>query len=181
MPIEFRLARLDDVPALEALIPLSARELLSSYCSRQQVEGALGTVFGVDTQLIRDGTYFVALAGQEVVGCGGWSKRKSPYGGDKVRETEDVLRDPRNEPAMIRAFFVHPDFARRGIGRKFVRLSERAAYDAGFAIIDIVATLAGEPLYASCGYAVVKRFEIPLVNGDSMPALQMRKPKTAEH
>ena len=175
MRIEYRVAQMPDIPALEALIPLSARELQSSYYTREQIDGAIGTVFGVDTQLIKDGTYFVAIADGRIVGCGGWSKRKTLYGGDKARKAEDPLRDPRTEPAMIRAFFVHPNFARRGIGREFIRLSEAAALAAGFGRIDIVATLAGEPLYASCGYAVVERFYITLANGALMPAVRMKR------
>jgi GNAT superfamily N-acetyltransferase len=173
--IEYRIAQLADVPALETLIPISARKLLADFCTPEQIEGALGTVFGVDTQLIRDGTYFVAVAQDRIVGCGGWSRRKTSYGGDKGKKGEDPLRDPRTEPAMIRAFFVDPDFARRGIGREFIRLSEEAADGAGFRGIDIVATPAGEPLYAACGYVVMERFEIPLANGAAMPAVRMGK------
>ena len=174
-PIEYRVAQLGDVTALQALIPVSARKLLGAFCTPEQIEGALGTVFGVDTQLIRDGTYFVAVIERRIVGCGGWSRRKTLYGGDQGRNGEDPLRDPRTEPAMIRAFFVDPEFARRGIGREFIRLSEHAAYAAGFRGLDIVATPAGEPLYASCGYVVTERFEIPLVNGAAMPAVRMGK------
>ncbi len=175
MHIEYRAAKIEDLAALEELIPLSARKLQSSYYSPAQLDGAIGTVFGVDTQLIRDGTYFVALSDGQIVGCGGWSKRKTLYGGDKAKTAEDPLRDPGTEPAMIRAFFVHPSFARRGIGREFIRLSEAAAFAAGFRGIDIVATLAGEPLYISCGYSVVERYDIPLVNGVSMPVIRMKK------
>lgn len=175
MRIEYRAAQMPDIPALEELIPLSARELQSSYYAREQIDGAIGTVFGVDTQLIKDGTYFVAIAEGRIVGCGGWSKRKTLYGGDRARKVEDPLRDPRTEPAMIRAFFVHPSFARRGIGREFIRLSETAAFVSGFRRIDIIATLAGEPFYASCGYSVVERFDITLANGVLMPVVRMKR------
>jgi GNAT superfamily N-acetyltransferase len=175
MSIEYRLATLDDVPALEALIPLSTRALQSACYSPAQLDGAIGTVFGVDTQLIKDGTYFVATAGGAIVGCGGWSRRKTLYGSDRAKTTEDNLRDPRTEPAMIRAFFVHPDFARRGIGREIMRRSETAALAAGFRAIEIIATLAGEPLYAACGYVVVERFEVPLANGLRLPVVRMKR------
>lgn len=174
MHIEYRVAQIADIPALEELIPLSARELQKAYYKPEQIEGAIGTVFGVDTQLIKDGTYFVAVVDGRIVGCGGWSKRKTQYGADKLKK-EDPLRDPKSEPAMIRAFFIHPDFARRGIGREFMRLSEAAALAAGFQAIDIVATLAGEPLYAACGYSVSERFDIKLANGASMPVVRMTR------
>ena len=166
-----------DLSALEELIPMSARRLGESYYTSEQTEGAIGTVFGVDTQLIKDGTYFVAVAGAQLAGCGGWSKRKRLYGGDKAKLAEDPLRDPRAEPAMIRAFFVHPDFARRGIGREIMRRSEAAAHEAGFCDIEIIATLPGEPLYATCGYTAVERFNIPLPNGASLPVVRMQQAK----
>lgn len=175
MTLTYRLATLDDIPALEELIPLSARKLQVGFYTEAQIEGAIGTVFGVDSQLIRDGTYFVAVDGARIVGCGGWSKRKTLYGGDRGKAAVDPLRDPATEPAMIRAFFIHPDFARRGIGRKIMELSEAAALAAGFRQIDIVATLAGEPLYAAFQYEGVERFEIPLPNGAVMPVVRMRK------
>lgn len=174
-PHLLRLANEEDIPALCELIPLSARGLRGSYYSARQVEGALGPVFGVDRQLIRDGTYFVAESGGVLAGCGGWSKRRSPYGGDSDRQGEDPLRDPRTEPAMIRAFFVHPDHARRGIGRSIMLACESAARAAGFTGVEIVATLPGEPLYATFGYIAVERFAIPLPNGENLPVVRMRK------
>lgn len=171
----YRLATLADVPALEALIPLSARQLQTAHYTPTQIEGAIGTVFGVDSQLIRDGTYFVAEADHRLVGCGGWSQRKTLYGGDRAKTAPDPLRDPATEPAMIRAFFVHPDYARRGIGRRIMELSEAGATAAGFKTIEIVATLPGVPLYASFHYESVERFEITLPNGATMPVERMRK------
>lgn len=174
--MQFRLAALADVPVLEKLIPLSARLLQAGYYTSQQIEGALGTVFGVDTQLIRDGTYWVAEVDGLVVGCGGWSKRKTTYGSDSAKKTgEDPLRDPLTEPAMIRAFFVHPEYARRGIGRGIMVRSEAAANAAGFKNIEIVATLAGAPLYAAFHYSIVEQFDIRLANGAALPVVRMRK------
>jgi GNAT superfamily N-acetyltransferase len=178
MQLAYRLATLADIPALEELIPLSARKLQLGFYTAEQIEGALGTVFGVDTQLVRDGTYFVATdsdASDRVVGSGGWSKRKTLYGGDRGKTGPDPLRDPATEPAMIRAFFIHPDYARRGIGRRIMELSEAGARAAGFRSIEIVATLPGEPLYATFAYTAVERFAIPLPNGATMPVVRMRK------
>jgi GNAT superfamily N-acetyltransferase len=175
LPIEFRLATLSDIPALDELIPLSARTLQLGYYSAEQIEGAIGTIFGVDSQLIRDGTYYVAVVSNEIVGCGGWSKRQTPYGSDRAKQGADPLRDPATEPAMIRAFFVHPSHARRGIGKKLMELSETAASAAGFGRIEIVATLPGVPLYRAFEYEDVERFDITLVNGARMPLVRMRK------
>jgi len=170
-----RLARADDVAAVEALIPLSVRALQSAHYTSAQMDAALGSVFGVDRQLIRDGTYFVAERDAAIVGCGGWSRRGSHYGGDHGRDGEDALLDPRCDAARIRAFFVHPACARRGIGRSIMTASERAIRAAGFRAIEIVATLAGEPLYAAFGYALVERYEIALTGGVRLPVVRMAK------
>src|ERR1700742_279737 len=119
-----RPARLADVPALEALIPISVRALQTAHYSPAQIEAALGPVFGVDQQLIRDGTYFVVEDAGQIVGCGGWSKRKTLYGGDRDRPGEDEELDPQHDPARIRAFFVHPHWARKGIGRRILECCE---------------------------------------------------------
>lgn len=171
----YRLATLADIPALEQLIPLSARQLQTTHYTAAQIEGAIGTVFGVDRQLIRDGTYFVAEADHRLVGCGGWSQRKTTYGGDRAKTAPDALRDPATEPAMIRAFFVHPDYARRGIGRRIMELAEAGATAAGFKTIEIVATLPGVPLYATFNYTSVERFDLTLPTGATLPVERMRK------
>lgn len=171
-----RIARETDIPALEALIPLSVRALQAAYYSPAQMEAALGPVFGVDRQLIRDGTYFVVQHGGEVVGCGGWSKRQSLFGGDRNRVTPDPELDPRRDAARVRAFFVHPGWARRGIGRSIMQACERGIIAANFRRVDIVATLAGEPLYAAFGYSVVERYEIPLRDGLNLPVVRMTRP-----
>jgi GNAT superfamily N-acetyltransferase len=170
-----RLAQEADVSALETLIPLSVRALQAPYYSPAQMDAALGPVFGVDRQLIRDGTYFVAERDGAIVGCGGWSRRRSLYGGDSGRELEDGLLDPQRDAARVRAFFVHPTWSRRGIGRSIMTACERAIIEAGFRTVDIVATLAGEPLYASFGYAVVERYDIALAGGLMLPAVRMTK------
>jgi GNAT superfamily N-acetyltransferase len=172
---DIRLATKEDIPALEILIPLSVRTLQAPYYSPAQMEAAIGPVFGVDRQLIRDETYFVAVAGSEIVGCGGWSRRDSVYGGDSARTQEDGLLDPERDPARVRAFFVHPQWARRGIGRAILMRCEDAILAAGFREAVMVATLAGEPLYARFGYAEEARFEIELGGEVRLPAVRMSK------
>src|SRR5215510_12067336 len=113
---QLRLACEKDVSALEPLIQLSVRTLHTPYYSSAQIDAALGPVFGVDCQLIRDGTYFVAEHDVQIVGCGGWSQRRSLYGGDRSRQSEDSMLDPSHDAARVRAFFVHPGWTRRGIG-----------------------------------------------------------------
>ena len=170
-----RLAREADVPALEVLIPLSVRALQARYYSEEQMEAALGRIFGVDRQLIRDGTYFVVEQDGGILGCGGWSRRRSLYGGDSGRESEDGMLDPQRDAARMRAFFVHPAWARQGIGRSIMAVCERAIFESGFRTVDIVATLAGEPLYASFGYAVAERYDIEMVGGLKLPVVGMTK------
>ena len=176
MAFALRVAERRDIPALEALIPLSTRELQAPHYSPAQIDGALGTVFAVDRQLIADRTYFVVEEGGVILGCGGWSKRKTLFGGDQGRHaSEDTLLDPGREPARIRAFFVHPQWARRGIGMLLLRECERAAAAHGFGTLELVATLAGVPLYAAGGFRAVEHFEIPLANGRQMPVVRMSK------
>jgi len=170
-----RSADLDDVPSLEELIPLSVRELQSDYYSTAQIEAAFGPVFGVDRELITDGTYFVAEAGGHVIGCGGWSKRQSLFGGDASRAAEDNLLDPATDAARVRAFFIHPDWARRGIGRSILAASEQAISAAGFKRIELVATLAGEPLYQACGYLEIERYDVAMSGGLTLPVVRMAK------
>ncbi len=160
---------------MELLIPLSVRSLQAPFHSSAQMEAALGTVFGVDRQLITDGTYFVVEHSGQVVGCGGWSRRRAVCGSDRGRPVEDATLDPACEAARIRAFFVHPDWARRGIGRSILAASEAALCAAGFRTAVLVATLAGEPLYASFGYIVAERYTIPLAGGLTLPAVRMVK------
>lgn len=170
-----RLAREDDAAALEALIELSVCSLLPRHYSAEQLATALGPVFGLDRQLVRDGTYFVVEHGCAIVACGGWSKRRAVYGGDREREGEDAELSPATDAARIRAFFVHPQWERRGIGRLLLRECEGAISEAGFKRIELVATLAGEPLYAAHGYSVVERFDAPMPRGLTIQAVRMTK------
>ena len=173
--ISFRLAIHEDVSELEKLIPLSVRTLQAGSYTSDQMDGALGSVFAVDSQLIRDGTYFVAEAKGAIVGCGGWSRRKTMFGGDTMKVGEDLLLDPMKDPARIRAFFVRPGWERRGIGSQIMRLCEEAVLKAGFGRIETVATLVGEHLYANFGYSVVERYDVALKNGHALPVVRMQK------
>jgi N-acetylglutamate synthase-like GNAT family acetyltransferase len=170
-----RLAHEQDIPALENLIPLSVRSLQLAYYSSAQIEAALGAIFGVDRQLISDRTYFVVEEKNQIVGCGGWSRRKAMFGGDRERAGEDALLNPENDPAPIRAFFVHPNWARRGIGRSILASCEEAIREWGFQSAELVATLTGEPLYAAFNYTVTERYEIPMAGGLLLPVVRMAK------
>jgi N-acetylglutamate synthase-like GNAT family acetyltransferase len=171
-----RLARWQDIPALEALIPLSVRGLQAAYYSTAQMDAALGPVFGVDRELIQDGTYLVVEQGGALLGCGGWSRRRTLFGGDAGRAPgESALLDPAHDPARIRAFFVHPDWARRGIGRQIMNACEQAIAQARFQSVELVATLAGEALYAALSYTAVERYDIPLAGDLRLPVVRMVK------
>jgi GNAT superfamily N-acetyltransferase len=139
------------------------------------MEAAIGPVFAVDVQLVRDGTYFVVEDGNRVVGCGGWSRRSALFGGGHGRSSEDSSLDPRRDPARVRAFFVDPAWARMGIGRSLMEASERAMRAAAFQSAVIVSTLAGEPLYAAFGYRVSEYYETPIGSGMALPVVRMAK------
>lgn len=174
-PWTLRIATHEDVPALEDLIPLSVRVLQAPYYSPAQMAAAMGPVFGVDRQLISDGTYFVVENEGAVIGCGGWSKRKSLFGADTARSGEDTMLDPDTDSARIRAFFIHPDWSRRGIGKAILTACESAIIAAGFQNAELVATLAGEPLYRVCGYMEAERYEVPMRDGLTLPVVRMTK------
>ncbi len=173
--VSIRLARESDIPALESLIPQSVRGLQAAFYSVEQMDAALGPVFGVDRMLIRDGTYYVVERAGRVLGCGGWSRRRAEFGGDRERDGGDERLEPAREPARVRAFFVHPDWVRRGIGRTILLACESALCAAGFREAVLVATLAGEPLYSAFGYAVTERYEVPLGDGLTLPVVRMVK------
>src|ERR1700761_6611506 len=141
MQITTRLATLEDIPQLNEMIAVSVRGLSTDYYTPAQIESAIKYVFGVDTQLVIDGTYYVAEINGEIVGCGGWSKRSTLYGGDQHKSTGDPLLDPAKDAARIRAFFVHPDHARKGVGKHIINVCEAAAQAAGFKRLELGATL----------------------------------------
>jgi GNAT superfamily N-acetyltransferase len=169
-----------DIPALHALIEASVRVLQRFDYTPEQIEGALGTVLGLDTQLIQDGTYFTVEAqllgqGSCIVACGGWSYRKTLFGSDHGPNREDAFLNPAMDAAKIRAFFVHPDWARRGIGSMILQQCEEAAGKAGFTRFEMGATLTGIPLYEARGYSRLDRIEVPLRNGAKLPVVRMVK------
>jgi RimJ/RimL family protein N-acetyltransferase/predicted N-acetyltransferase YhbS len=174
-PFRIRPAQPADIPQIQDLIHHSVRGLSTEQYDAQQIESSLKYIFGVDTQLIEDGTYFVVEAGDQIVGSGGWSKRKTLYGGDQAKQTEDNLLDPAHDPARIRAFYVHPDWARRGVGRLIMTTCEQAAKQAGFTRLELVATLPGEPLYLASGFAVRERYNIDMPDGVPLPVAHMTK------
>jgi GNAT superfamily N-acetyltransferase len=207
MSVHIRLAMLEDVPVLRELIEASVRELQAGDYTAAQMDGALRTVFGVDSQLIADKTYLVAealidedsggaveVAGASdcgsagltlaqpgvavlprIAGCGGWSKRKTLYGGDRWTGREDSLLDPSRDAAKIRAFFVHPAWARRGVGTLILEACEAAARAAGFSRFEMGATLTGAKLFAVKGYVEIERIEVALGDGEVLPVIHMEK------
>lgn len=170
-----RKARLDDREAIQALIAASARGLSQTDYSNQQIESAISDVFGVDTSLIADGTYFVAERDGELVGCGGWSKRKTLFGGDQFATRDMSELDPQSEAAKIRAFFVHPHWARKGLALAILMRCEAAARAAGFRSVELMATLPGVKFYAACGYEGSKQFDYEMVSGGTLPLVPMAK------
>jgi GNAT superfamily N-acetyltransferase len=171
-----RHAILSDLGEIERLIALSARALSASDYSPAQIEGALRGAFGVDTQLIRDATYFVVEHGAQLVGCGGWSRRRTLFGGDARTGRDATELNPQTEAAKIRAFFIHPDFARRGIGATLLDRCEQDARAHGFSRFEMMATLPGVRLYAARGYVAGEPILWPLGDGLTISFVPMRKP-----
>jgi len=164
-----------DLPALGPLIAASARELSRGDYTPQQVEGALRGAFGTDTQLIRDGTYFVIEVDGELAGCGGWSRRRTLFGGDARPDRDPAELDPAKDAAKIRAFFIHPNFARRGLGTLMLEHCENDAMAHGFSRFELMGTLPGVRLYAARGYQADERIEWPLGDGLVIPFIPMTK------
>jgi GNAT superfamily N-acetyltransferase len=179
MNVRIRKAMANDIPRLREVIEASVRGLQAEDYSPAQIEGALKSVYGVDSQLIADGTYLVAEeaspSGPVIVGCGGWSQRKTLYGGDQYSGREDALLDPSQDAAKIRAFFVRPERARRGIGGMILQACEDAARTAGFTRLEMGATLSGVAFYQAKGYAEVESQAVPLGNGEVLPIVRMWK------
>ena len=173
---EMRLAQHADVAELRDLIARSGRALSVGYYSTAQADAINRYVFGVDTQLIDDQTYFVIEESSCIFACGGCSKRRTLFGGDQLKNGPDSLLDPGLEPARIRAFFVDPSVARRGFGRQLMLTCVAAAKHADFSSFELVSTLPGEPLYLASGFAVVERFELELPDGVQVPVSRMKMP-----
>jgi len=175
--MDLRLATLADIPVLERLVEASIRGIGKERYSDQQIASSLQHLFGIDRRVIEDKTYFVVEIEEEIVGCGGWSRRKTPFGGDQATDVRDAeLRDPETDAAVIRAFFVHPNWTRRGVGRRLLEASEQAAYAEGFQRLEMVATLTGIPLYAARGYQTTHPVPITLPDGVVIDAVHMEKP-----
>jgi GNAT superfamily N-acetyltransferase len=173
---ELRLATPADVPALRRLIGDSVRGLSAGYYTEPQVESALRHVFGPDSQLIADGTYYVMTEGAgELVAAGGWGRRRTLHGGDQTKAADDPLLDPAVDAGRIRAFFVHPAWARRGLGRQLYERCAADAYAAGFRALELMATLPGEPLYRALGFEPQDRSVANLPDGQSLEIVRMTR------
>ena len=173
-----RVANERDKPALIALMKASIDENMKAFLSKAEIEAAKETM-GVDKTLLQDGTYFIIETSHQgtkvMVGCGGWGKRKTLYGGDHTVGRDDSLSDPKIEPARIRAMYTHPDWGRQGIGSYLINLGEDSARKAGFKTIELGATTAGEPLYLAKGYKEVERTAIVADNGEDSIIIRMVK------
>jgi GNAT superfamily N-acetyltransferase len=176
--MQLRLATPEDIPVLNALISRSARELSIGFYSPAEIDAACRYVFGVDSQLVRDGTYFVAELDGVTAGCGGWSTRQTLYGGDQRPVGEAALLDPQRDAARIRAFFVAPEFARRGVGRRLLVGCTDAARRAGFAALELMATLPGVPFYQALGFSAVRHATDMLPDGTPLRFVHMRRSLT---
>jgi len=173
---KIRAATLADIPVLQTLIGRSGVKLSAGFYTPEQAQALTGEVFGVDTQLILDGTYFAIEDDMRIVACGGWSKRSTPYGGDRHKAAPDRLLDPATEPAKIRAFFVDPGMERRGLGSMLMQHCSGHALAAGFTSLELTATLSGVPLYTAHGFLPVHDLSLSLAGGQvAVPLKLMRK------
>ncbi len=177
MNFRIRTATNEDVAEIRKLIDASVRKLQVGDYSAAQIDASLKTVFTTDSQLIADGTYFVALAEDgELAGCGGWSKRKTLYGGDhQMEKIEPELLDPAVDAAKVRAIFVHPKFARMGLGSLILHAAEDAALAAGFTRFEMGSTLTGVALYSLKGYREADRVKVPVGDGEEIEVVRMVK------
>lgn len=172
--LTLRLATRGDLAEMSALMSAAIGQLMPAFLTPEQVVGSHETM-GIDTQLIDDGTYFAVEEDGVIVGCGGWSKRTTLYGGNHSAGRDDTLLDPSKDPARVRAMYTHPDHARRGIGKMVIDAGEAAARAEGFKRTTLGATLAGEPLYTKCGYVEVDRHLRTAANGAVITLLVMVK------
>lgn len=176
MSMELRKATNADIEAISALVAESVRGLARGIYDDRQIELSIRSVFGVDTDLIADETYFIAEIGGRLAGCGGWSKRRTLFGASVYAESRDrQMLDPAADAAKIRAFFIHPDFARMGIGTAILTACETEARDRGFRSAEMMSTLPGIPLYAACGYRDDERVQVPVGEGVTIECVRMSK------
>ena len=175
MDYQVRLATLDDREAITRLIADSARHLSREHYDDAQIEAAIASVFGVDSTLIEDGTYFVAEQDGALIGCGGWSKRRTLFGGDQFSDRDTAMIDAASEPSRIRAFFVHPEHARKGVARAILSVCEREAKAHGFRALELLSTLPGIKFYEANGYSPMGDFDLELPGGVKLQFVPMRK------
>jgi GNAT superfamily N-acetyltransferase len=168
-----RLAVPEDVPALTAVMDAAIAELQRAYLDEAQIASSRA-IMGIDRQLIEDGTYFVVEAGATIAGCGGWSRRATLYGSDETPGRNAMLLDPAVHPARVRAMYTSPAYARRGVGRRILSLCETAAAREGFKRLELMSTLAGEPLYAAYGFRPLERVQ-DSTGGAAVPLVRMEK------
>lgn len=168
-----------DIPDLDELIARSARVLGRGHYSEEETESAIRYVFGVDSVLVADRSYFVAESGGMIVGCGGWSRRRTLYGGDQRPVGPQDYLDPTRDAARIRAFFVAPEAARRGVGRRLFDECVSAAAAAGFGSLELMATLPGVPFYAALGFEAVQQVNDTLPDGVALRFVRMRRELSA--
>jgi GNAT superfamily N-acetyltransferase len=179
MTLHVRIAQPTDVPALNAMIERSARALSVGFYTPREIDAVVRHVFGVDTRLIEDQSYFMVFDDDQLAGCGGWSRRRALYGGDQRRVGSVDWLDPAVDAARIRAFFVAPEFARRGVGRRLLAECIRAATDAGFGSLELMATLPGVPFYSALGFAAVRDVVDDLPDGTPVRFVQMQRAAVA--
>jgi GNAT superfamily N-acetyltransferase len=170
-----RLARIDEADAIDALMKASTRGLFPSYYDAAQTEASIQFIASVDATLIADGTYFVAEAQDELVACGGWSRRDKLYTGSGEGNADARLLDPASEPARVRAMFVRPDWTRRGLGRRILEACEAAAREEGFQTLALMATLPGRPLYEAHGFRATGDSLVRLPSGVEIASVAMEK------
>jgi GNAT superfamily N-acetyltransferase len=174
--VAFRLARLDEADAIDALMKASTRDLFPHFYDAAQTASSIEHVASVDLTLIEDGTYYVGSAGGGLVACGGWSRRDKLYTGSGAAESDARLLDPATEPARVRAMFVRADWTRRGLGTRILELCEAAARAEGFTTLSLMATLPGVPLYERYGFRLLERTDVRMPDGVSIPCASMEKP-----
>jgi GNAT superfamily N-acetyltransferase len=172
--LTLRLAAVDDLPALNALMNQAIADLLTPFLPPEGVKASF-EIMGLDSQLVRDGTYFVVEIDGALAGCGGWSRRATLFGGDHSAGRDARLLDPAVEPARVRAMYTHPDYTRRGVGSRVLDACEAAARAEGFTACEMAATLAGVPLYEACGYAPIEHFSATTSGGYAVPLVRMGK------
>jgi len=171
--LQHRLARREDIPALTSLMNAAIAELQKPFLTEDQIASSR-TIMGIDTQLIDDGTYFVVEQDGAIAGCGGCGRRATLYGGDRSPGRDAALLDPTKDPARVRAMYTHPAFVRQGVGLLILSPCEDAARKEGFARVELMPTMAGEPLYRACGYQPVER-AVDARGGADVPLLRMSK------